>query len=155
MKSLLPQKDQGFTLIELLIAITIIAILATVGFVAFQGITARARDDKRIADLNSIRNAMEANFTSGAYLALAHEYFSSGQTPVDPTNSSNTGCNGTLCRYCSLNATPGSSATQAFTSCATEVTAGTPGAGGSYVVCTNLESQVVNGKKYYCVSNAQ
>src|SRR5687768_15356350 len=102
------RSSKGFTLIELLIAITIIAVLATVGFVAFQGITAKARDDKRVADLNAIRNAMETTYTDGVYVALAASAFSAGQIPLDPTDGKAGTC-GTeatdICRYCVQSAT--------------------------------------------------
>jgi prepilin-type N-terminal cleavage/methylation domain-containing protein len=142
--------SKGFTLIELLIAITIIAILATVGFVAFQGITQKARDDKRIADLNSIRNAKESYYTSGAYLALLDSQFNSGSVPTDPTGGSNCGTDSNkICGYCSVAAKG-----EPTSGTCTAVTNGTPGAGASYIVCANLEN-TVNGLKYYCVSNAQ
>ncbi len=144
------RSSQGFTLIELLIAITIIAVLATVGFVAFQGITVKARDDKRVADLNAIRNAMEANYTSGAYVDLAASQFGSGQFPVDPS-AGVAKCAGTnLCQYCvqAAKAAVGASCTTGV------VGANLPAAGASYIVCANLEG-TINGSNYYCVSNAQ
>ncbi len=54
--------ERGFTLIELLVVITIIAVLATIGFVAYSGVTARARDATRQADLRTIQTALEQYF---------------------------------------------------------------------------------------------
>jgi prepilin-type N-terminal cleavage/methylation domain-containing protein len=44
----------GFTLVELLVTISIIGILATLGFIAFGGARDKARDAKRMNDLNQI-----------------------------------------------------------------------------------------------------
>lgn len=52
-------KTRGFTLIELLIAITIIAVLAAIGFVAYTGVLKSGRDSKRQSDLRSIQSALE------------------------------------------------------------------------------------------------
>src|SRR5690348_7056671 len=53
------QTRKGFTLIELMIAISIVAILGTVGFTAFNQSQLRARDAKRKQDLRSISQALE------------------------------------------------------------------------------------------------
>lgn len=52
-------KKNGFTLIELLIVITILSVLATIGFVVYFGITPKARDTRRIGDLNKLAIALE------------------------------------------------------------------------------------------------
>lgn len=44
----------GFTLMEILVVVAIIGILAVLAFVYFGGATAKARDTKRISDLNQI-----------------------------------------------------------------------------------------------------
>ena len=49
---------QGFTLIELLIVVTIIGVLAAVGLVSYRGISANARDNKRRADMSTVRQAL-------------------------------------------------------------------------------------------------
>jgi len=49
----------GFTLAELLIAVSIIAILALAGLSTMQNQTKRARDQRRAADLEQIRSALE------------------------------------------------------------------------------------------------
>lgn len=49
---------KAFTLIELLVVISIIAILATVVFVNYNGAKVRARDNQRITDLANVKNAI-------------------------------------------------------------------------------------------------
>lgn len=44
----------GFTLVELVVVITVLAILATVGFVSLQGYTVDARDGSRLTVLGSL-----------------------------------------------------------------------------------------------------
>ncbi len=52
-------KPQGFTLIELLIVTTIIGTLSTVGVTSYKFIQAKARDAKRLADMRTLRQALE------------------------------------------------------------------------------------------------
>lgn len=52
-------RKKGFSLIELLVAISIIAILATIGLASYTSAQKRARDSKRKADLEQIRSALE------------------------------------------------------------------------------------------------
>ena len=52
-------KPKGFTLVELLIVIAIIGILATVVIVSLASSRGRARDTRRMADLATIRTALE------------------------------------------------------------------------------------------------
>jgi len=49
----------GFSLIELIVVVTIIAILTTIAVVSFAGTNKRARDSKRVADLEKYRIALE------------------------------------------------------------------------------------------------
>lgn len=51
---LLKKYNSGFTLIELLIVIAIIGVLATLASLAFSGASAKARDAKRLNDLDQI-----------------------------------------------------------------------------------------------------
>ena len=48
------RKTHGFTIVELLIVIVIIAILAAITLVSYNGITRRANDSARIADATSL-----------------------------------------------------------------------------------------------------
>lgn len=50
-------KERGFTIVELLIVIVVIAILAAITIVAFNGIQARARDNVRKQDLAQLVKA--------------------------------------------------------------------------------------------------
>jgi len=49
----------GFTFIELLVSISIILLLSSVAVVSFQSSAKRARDNKRKADLEQVRAALE------------------------------------------------------------------------------------------------
>jgi len=50
----------GFTLIELIVSITIIAVMTVVAAVSFTGVGKKARDGRRIADLQKIALSLEA-----------------------------------------------------------------------------------------------
>lgn len=83
---------KGFTLIELLIAITIIGVLAAIGFVAYSSVLKSGRDSKRQSDLRSIQSALEqyhndqGNYpTSLASLTTPKAYLN--QIPEDPLRS--------------------------------------------------------------------
>lgn len=59
----------GFTLVELLIVIVIIAILAAITIVAYNGIQARARDSVRKSDVAQITKALQTyNIDKGNYI---------------------------------------------------------------------------------------
>lgn len=52
-------KHRGFTIVELLIVIVVIAILASISIVAFNGIQQRSRDSGRIQKIQQIAKAIE------------------------------------------------------------------------------------------------
>ncbi len=107
------RKNSGFTIVELLIVIVVIAILAAVTIVAFNGVQQRSRDARRISNANSIRKALEiyklqngryplVNYTGlgaqagwessareveGQFLHELQNYGLAGGTPVDPVNN--------------------------------------------------------------------
>ena len=53
-----PGAARGFTLIELLVVIAIIAILSTIATVSLTQARQRARDTKRVADIQQVRSAL-------------------------------------------------------------------------------------------------
>lgn len=64
----LMKSGAGFTLIELLVVIAVIGILAAVGLVALNGSRERARDTRRISDLQAVRTGLALYFdTWGAF----------------------------------------------------------------------------------------
>lgn len=87
MKKFLPKTSfnpLGFTLIELLIVITIIAVLATIGFAVYSSLNTgpRSRNASRRADIDSISKALELNKVDGGnYKVLADTQFSNGTIP--------------------------------------------------------------------------
>lgn len=110
---MMPLRRRGFTIVELLIVIVVIAILASVTIVAFNGVQQRSRDARRVADANSVRKALEiykfqngryplVNYTGlgaqggwetsareaeGQFLHELKNYGVAGGTPVDPVNN--------------------------------------------------------------------
>lgn len=62
---------KGFTLIELLVAISIIAVLSTIGLVTYQGIQAKTRDSVRKSDLQKLAIALELYYQqhNGSYIS--------------------------------------------------------------------------------------
>lgn len=62
------RKNNGFTLIELLIAIAIIGLITTLVVVALRNVREKARDAKRLADIQTIQTALEMYYnTNKAY----------------------------------------------------------------------------------------
>ena len=61
-------KSRGFTIVELLIVIVVIAILAAITIVGFNGVQARSRDSMRKADINALAKALEVHYINhGSY----------------------------------------------------------------------------------------
>ena len=52
-------KKSAFTLVELIVVVTILAILATIGFVSFSWYLAGTRDTNRIAQTKAMSDALE------------------------------------------------------------------------------------------------
>lgn len=156
MSKVLPKSaknPQGFTLVELLVVVSIIAILSVIGIAVFGNVQRGARDARRKADIDSIANAMEANYNTaacvGTYCALSPTFFANGQIPIDPINSGTT-CSTNACKYCVRSAV-GACATTDST-----VIANQPPAGSTYLICTSLETASgTGGQTYECRRNQQ
>jgi prepilin-type N-terminal cleavage/methylation domain-containing protein len=56
---------RGFTIVELIIVITIVGILLTLAVVSLNGTQAKARDDERRTDIQSIATTLESVYTGG------------------------------------------------------------------------------------------
>ncbi|HEX7483861.1 MAG TPA: prepilin-type N-terminal cleavage/methylation domain-containing protein [Candidatus Saccharimonadales bacterium] len=99
-------KQRGFTIVELLIVIVVIAILAAITIVAYNGIQGRAKDSTRLSDMTAIRKALELyktangqypeeNAASWEYSTTDPQNFLSAlkpymtKIPVDPANDAN------------------------------------------------------------------
>lgn len=85
------KKKNGFTLFELLVTISIIAVLTAVAVVSFGGMTKKARDSRRMADLEKIRVALESLKQIGSTYPVTSDFSSSligssllPQIPKDP-----------------------------------------------------------------------
>ena len=62
------KQQKGFTIVELLIVIVIIAILAAITIVAYNGIQQRARDAQRASSVSQIKKAVEMyKIDNGSY----------------------------------------------------------------------------------------
>ena len=91
----------GFTIVELLIVIVVIAILAAITVVAYNGIQQRARDADRVNDMNVIKKSLALFYAETGYYPARPQFFNATyrrdtlQIPdsaVNPpgTNTSNT-----------------------------------------------------------------
>jgi prepilin-type N-terminal cleavage/methylation domain-containing protein len=76
-------KNRGFTLFELLISISIIGILTALAVVSYSGSQVRARNVRRIEDMNAIQKAAEQYYVSHNYVYPPHSGdFYGGTDPV-------------------------------------------------------------------------
>ena len=71
-------KESGFTLIELLVVISIIGLLSSIVLTSVSIIRYKARDSKRVQDLQTIASALELYYLdNGTYPAPPADYWSS------------------------------------------------------------------------------
>ena len=68
------KSTNGFTIVELLIVIIVVAILAAITLVTYNGIQQRARDSQRLQDVKSIAKIMELFYTENGYYPNATTY---------------------------------------------------------------------------------
>jgi len=120
-------KKSGFTLFELLVSISIIAILTAIASMSFSGAQKKARDARRVSDMNSVQKAAEQYYSFSNYnypITAAKWTASNGQVtlevwPTDPKGVGGTAYVSTLTAstYCICaameNDTSGNSTTNA------------------------------------------
>lgn len=103
--------NNGFTIVELLIVIVVIAILAAITIVAFNGVQQRSRDSQRAQDIAAIKKALLMYQTDNGGVRTTSSYGGNGpggwnlssstnwltflgstygKIPVDPTNTGTT-----------------------------------------------------------------
>jgi len=88
--TLQPNKGRGFTIVELLIVIVVIAILAAISIVAYNGIQQRARDSERVQEITTIQKALELyQIDNGGYPKCGA---TAVNTPPALTSGSATSC---------------------------------------------------------------
>ena len=89
--------SRGFTLVELLVVIAIIGVLATMLLLQFGVARQRARDAKRIADVNQVRTGVELYFDDNGQYPQVATYAALSTflapkylvlLPLDPLNNS-------------------------------------------------------------------
>lgn len=89
-----PADRQGFTLLELLVVIGIIAILVGFATVSYSAAQVRARDARRKADLNSMKDALEQYYAANSFVypgtCSTASTFLNSPWPVDPGSYSYT-----------------------------------------------------------------
>lgn len=112
-------KQRGFTIVELLIVVVIIAILAAITIVAYNGITNRAKTSATVATAASVQKKAEAyaiDISTGLYpttlaaltgAASSTSYYmpASGVTLVNPVISAAPGDNKSISFYTCAGAT--------------------------------------------------
>lgn len=80
---------KAFTLFELLVSISIIAILTAIASISYGAAQKKARDSRRVEDMNAIQKAAEMYYSQNSYVypSTTGVFISSGlmqQWPADP-----------------------------------------------------------------------
>jgi len=86
LKKLFKKSDlsRGFTLVELLVVIAIIGILSTLLLLQLNIARQKARDAKRVADINQIRSAMELYYDDKGYYPASNLNVATGLLALTP-----------------------------------------------------------------------
>ena len=66
--------NKGFTLIELLVVIAIIVVLATMAMTSYKTANVKARNSRKMADLEQLRSALEMERTNNNVYPNATDY---------------------------------------------------------------------------------
>lgn len=73
------QQERGFTIVELLIVIVVIAILATITIVAYNGVQARAKQATAADNASKVQQVAESiNVDTGSYPRLTADWTAAG-----------------------------------------------------------------------------
>lgn len=91
------KRDFGFSLIELIVVMTIMMLISTIGLITFTASNQKARDGKRIADIEKIRLALEMARQVGSTYPVAVNFVPTvlvnqgfmSTYPVDPKTPTN------------------------------------------------------------------
>ena len=156
----LPNKySSGFTLIELLVTIAIIAVISVVAVALFSNASVNARNGKRVAELESIANALEQNRGTLGYQVLANTQFASGNYPGQSTTAAT---DPSTYPYCISNAGSATANPAAWTTAcpagytAISNTANLPTANSAnYKICTIQEGLNGGAASVTCRTNLQ
>ena len=77
-----PTASGGFSLVELLVVIAIMAILSVTAYTAFGGQTVKARDAKRVQDMDTIQGALQVYYVNmGSYPTALVSGTNQGEIP--------------------------------------------------------------------------
>lgn len=141
---LVGENKQGFTIVELLIVIVVIAILAAITIVAYNGVTARAKTSKAQTDASSILKKLE----------LYRNESSTGSYPLDTNQNwynqsdlSGVGSEATLPSSLSVVRGDDNAADSAADFSLVEQAASSTPATYAFVACIDTAASVVKGVK--------
>jgi prepilin-type N-terminal cleavage/methylation domain-containing protein len=151
-KRLTLANSRGFTFIEMLVVITIIALLTAIGMVSFARSGVSARNSKRKADIETVRQAFVLSradgnlypnnsmaFTAAVTTLITNGYLSA-PVPTDPKNPT------------SVYSYTGVAAGTSFCICAVTETIGGTTQGNSSAIGSNGACSFGTGA-YYCAQN--
>lgn len=177
MNKLLPKtanNHKGFSLVELMVVISIIAILAVIGFSIFTGAQAQARDGRRRAELDALAKSLETGFDANTRVytytqATFNADFSITTTrPIDPQAPTRQYCIATDTASSTPPGVAANNVASTTTGCATGAPAGVtyvviapnatsptgiplPGSTDSWTLCAGMERATAP----FCISSLQ